>query len=95
MDLDSLRKRLDALDEQIITLLSERARVVERVAHFKKQRDIPVHIPERELALMERLRGRNPGPLTGDALDHIYRTILEEMRGLENERLTHERPSIL
>ena len=85
MDLDSLRKRLDALDEQIITLLSERARVIERVAHFKQQHHLPVHVPEREVAMIARMRGRNPGPLTGDAIERIYRAVLEEMRGLEHE----------
>ena len=90
MDLNALRTRLDALDEQIITLLSERARVIERVAHFKQQHNLPVHIPAREVAIIERMCGRNPGPLSDAAIARIYRTVLEEMRALEQANFAQE-----
>jgi chorismate mutase/prephenate dehydratase len=87
MDLNALRTRLDALDEQIITLLSARARVIECVAHFKQQHHLPVYIPEREAAIIERMRSRNPGPLPDDAVERIYRAVLVEMRELEHASL--------
>lgn len=85
MGLNELRKRLDAIDEQMLSLLSERAQVVVRVAAFKQQHDLPVYIPEREASIIERLRTLNPGPLSGDTLERIYRTIIEEMRKFESE----------
>lgn len=89
MGLDELRQRLDAIDTQIVSLLSERAKVVLHVADFKQRHNIPVHIPEREGAIIERLRAINLGPLPGDAVERIYRTILEEMRKLEEENSVH------
>jgi chorismate mutase/prephenate dehydratase len=85
MGLDELRERLDILDEQVMSLLSERARVILQVADFKRHHGLPVYVPEREAALIERLRLINPGPLSGDAIERIYRTVVEEMRKLESE----------
>jgi chorismate mutase-like protein len=84
MGLDELRKRLDTIDERVMALLSERAQVVVQVAAFKLQHNLPVYIPEREALIVERLRALNPGPLSGDAVERIYRTILEEMRKFES-----------
>jgi chorismate mutase-like protein len=85
MGLNKLRERLDTIDKQVVSLLSERAQVVVQVAAFKLQHNLPVYIPEREASIIERLRILNPGPLSGDTLERIYRTILEEMRKFEGE----------
>lgn len=90
MGLDALRARLDILDAQIVALLSERAKVITEVADFKRQHNIPVYIPEREASLIQRLRTLNPGPLPAEAVERIYRTVLDEMRGFESASLTHE-----
>jgi len=89
MGLDLLREQLDIIDERIISLLSERAKVVMKVADFKRHHNMPVYIPEREEAIIERLRTINPGPLPGDAIERMYRTVVEEMRKFESESLDH------
>jgi chorismate mutase / prephenate dehydratase len=89
MGLDLLREQLDIIDEQIISLLSERAKVVMKVANFKRHHNIPVYIPEREASIIERLRTINPGPLPGDAIERMYRTVVEEMRKFESESSVH------
>jgi len=89
MGLDELRERLDILDEQMMALLSERAKVVHKVADFKRYHNIPVYIPEREASLIERLCALNPGPLSDAAVERIYRTIVEEMRKFESQGLPH------
>jgi chorismate mutase/prephenate dehydratase len=89
MGLDALRERLDSIDEQIMSLLSERAKVIIKVANFKRHHHIPIYIPEREASIIERLRTINPGPLPGDAIEHIYRTVVEEMRKFESGGLDH------
>jgi chorismate mutase-like protein len=86
MGLDELRGRLDAIDERVIALLSERAHIVDQVAAVKRQHNIPVYIPAREASIIQRLRMINTGPLSGDAIERIYRTIIEEMRKFESER---------
>ena len=87
MNLDELRKRLDAIDERLVALLSQRAQVIQEVADFKWQHHLPVYLPEREVAIMARLCATNPGPLSNDALARIYRVVLEEMRNFEHEQM--------
>ncbi|MGQ4807094.1 T-protein [Candidatus Entotheonellaceae bacterium PAL068K] len=86
MGLRELRKRLDAVDDQIMALLSERAQVIVQVADFKRRHNLPIYIPERETAILERLCAMNPGPLSHEAIDRIYRTIIEEMRKFEHQQ---------
>ena len=82
MGLDALRDQLDILDERILSLLSERAKVIMQVADFKRRHNIPIYVPAR-------LRIANPGPLPGDTIERIYLTILEEMRKFESEHSPH------
>ena len=89
MGLNVLRDRLDSIDERILSLLSERAKVIMQVADFKRQDNIPIHVPEREVSIIERMRTANPGPLSGDTIEPIYRNILEEMRKFESEQSHH------
>jgi len=89
MELDALRDRLDILDERILSLLSERAKVIIQVADFKRQHNMPIYVPEREGSIIERLRTVNPGPLPGDTIERIYRNILEEMRKFESDHAPH------
>ena len=87
MDLDQLRLRLDAIDGQILALLSERAGAVLDIGDYKRKHGLPIHVPERENNVIKRLQTDNPGPLQGDAIERIYRTIIEEMRKLEEEHV--------
>ena len=89
MGLDALRDRLDIIDERILSLLSERAKVIVQVADFKRHHNIPIYVPEREVSIIERLCRANPGPLPDDTIERIYRNILEEMRKFEGEYSPH------
>ena len=88
MDIEQLRPRIDAIDDQVLDLLSKRAGVALYVGDYKKRHGLPVHDPERENSVVSRLQTGNPGPLSADAIERIYRTIIEEMRKLEE---THVR----
>jgi chorismate mutase/prephenate dehydratase len=87
MELDELRNRLDAIDDRVVALLSERAHVVAHVAEVKQEHHLPIYIPEREASIIQRLRTINPGPLSGDAIERIYRAVIEEMRHFESDQL--------
>lgn len=87
MDLDQLRLRLDAIDAQVLALLSERAGTVLDIGDYKRKHRLPIHVPERENNVVKRLQKDNPGPLHEDAIERIYRAIIEEMRKLEEEHV--------
>lgn len=88
MGIDELRACLDGIDNQMLALLSKRAQVVLQVADFKQKHEMPAHVPARERAIFARLRKMNPGPLSGDAIERIYRTVIEEMRKFEEQHVT-------
>ncbi|ETX08153.1 MAG: hypothetical protein ETSY2_07045, partial [Candidatus Entotheonella gemina] len=59
------------------------ANIILQVADFKKQQGGPVYDPAREDAIIARLSDLNPGPLPAEAVERIYRKIIEEMRNFE------------
>jgi chorismate mutase / prephenate dehydratase len=83
MSLEHLRQALDSIDNDVLSLLARRASIILQVADFKKQHGGLVHDPERENAIIARLSHLNPGPLPAEAVERIYRKIIEEMRNFE------------
>lgn len=71
--LPALRAALDAVDDRILALLEERARVVEQVAGAKKGAG-PLR-PGREAAILRRLLGRHQAPLPASSIIRIWREI--------------------
>jgi len=77
------RARIDEVDRRILSLLNERARYVLELAPKKRRRGIPVHAPEREREILDKLRGLNRGPLDEEAVARIFETIMREMRAVQ------------
>ena len=48
MTLEELRDQIDALDRQLVELLSERARAALMIGHLKASTSLPVYEPARE-----------------------------------------------
>lgn len=51
-----LRHAIDAVDDQIVSLLGERNHLTQRVLAIKFQRGLPLHSPERERQIVTRVR---------------------------------------
>jgi chorismate mutase len=72
-----LRKKIDAVDEQILSLFSERVRICEVVGAAKKANGLPVHDARREEEVYSKIRERAKkiglDPLQVDA---VYREIV-------------------
>jgi chorismate mutase/prephenate dehydratase len=78
-----LREEIDALDDQILTLLNRRAEAVVEVGKVKVDQNLRFYVPEREVEILRRLTGINPGPFPNDALKSIYREIISASLALE------------
>jgi chorismate mutase len=88
--LASCRKHLDEIDQQIVALLNQRARIVAEVGTIKQEAHLPVAVPAREQQILNQIvRLGGAGPLPPDRLRRIYQTVLQEMRTWE-ERLAQE-----
>ena len=81
--LDALRKKIDALDEKIVQLLNDRAQVVVEVGKIKQATKSPIYAPDREKAVLERIRQLNRGPLPDRCLEAVYRELMSGSFALE------------
>jgi chorismate mutase/prephenate dehydratase len=81
--IQELRKKIDELDDKIVDLLNERARIVIEVGNIKKSEKLDFHAPARERQILERLLSRNKGPFPSDTLKAVYREILSSSLSLE------------
>jgi chorismate mutase/prephenate dehydratase len=91
--LERLRARIDALDDQLASLLQERAAVSLRVGQTKGGGEsAPIFVPHREAEVLTRVRSVR-GPLDEHALASIYREILSTSRALQRPtRVAHLGP---
>lgn len=81
--LKPLREQIDAIDAQILELLSRRARVAQEVGHVKAELQAPVFRPEREAQVLRKVASNNPGPLASGDIQTIFREIMSSCRALE------------
>jgi chorismate mutase len=78
------RRQIDALDQRIVELFQQRARVVEEVGNIKRGAHLPVTVPSREEQVVERAQElAKGGPLPPEAVGRIYQKLVEEMRNWE------------
>lgn len=89
-DLDFWREKIDALDDQILELLNERARCALSVGKIKRAEGVPLQVPERETLILNRIRELNGGPLSHEAAQRIFRQIIDESLRLEEDHLDSE-----
>ena len=81
--IETIREDIDAVDAQLVELLSKRAGLAQEVGKIKKEGDRPFFTPERERQIYERLEQSNPGPLQGRQLVSIFREIISAARAAE------------
>lgn len=87
--LDDLRQDIDRVDEVLVRLLNERARVACEIGRIKKELGIDIYQPEREKQVIAHVRGvACEGPLGPDAIARLFERIIDEARRLER-RVIH------
>ncbi|RMF94134.1 MAG: chorismate mutase [Nitrospinota bacterium] len=85
MDIHELRRQIDAIDDQLLKLFNERARLAQKIGLLKKAQGLPIYVPSREEEILERLQRENPGPLSPEAIKRLYQQLMEESKRLEQE----------
>ncbi|MCS6771321.1 MAG: chorismate mutase [Kiritimatiellae bacterium] len=81
--MEALRRRIDALDAEIVALLNERCRVARQIGEIKRANGGALYVPEREQAVLARIRELNRGPMDDRALEAIYREIMSAALAVE------------
>lgn len=94
MSLEDLRKGIDAIDEQIVHLLSQRAGIVERVRQEKANTERPIYDPGREAQLLRRICEIGADPLPLGSLRLIFKEIISACRALQSIRVAYLGPAL-
>ncbi|MDD5286383.1 MAG: chorismate mutase [Desulfuromonadaceae bacterium] len=83
MDINEIRKRIDLLDDVLLRIFNERARLALEIGHAKKELNLPVFDPAREKRIFNRMKEDNPGPLDSEAIIRMFERVVDESRRLE------------
>lgn len=84
--LTPLRAQIDAIDQELLELISKRAKAAQEVGHIKNESSAPIFRPERENQVIQNVLQKNPGPLLADGLASIWREIMSACRALESKQ---------
>lgn len=76
--IDNPRAKIDAVDDELLRLLNERAAIALKVGAVKKRDDISLCDHRREREVLARLCGQNPGPLDERNVTNIFRRVMDE-----------------
>jgi chorismate mutase / prephenate dehydratase len=76
--LEEFRTRIDSIDEQIHTLISERAKLAQQVGISKHAQGhtVDFYRPEREAEVLRKALARNRGPLRNEEILRLFREIM-------------------
>ncbi|HXG53387.1 MAG TPA: prephenate dehydratase [candidate division Zixibacteria bacterium] len=80
---DALRKKIDQIDEKLVSLLNVRASLARKIGRTKSLNHQEIYAPAREKEIFRRLGLLNRGPLPDEALRSIYREVISASRALE------------
>jgi chorismate mutase/prephenate dehydratase len=82
--LPELRQAIDALDDELLRLLNERARLVKEVGALKAASGLEFYVPERERQIVERLQDANKGPFPTEAIRAVFSEVISACLSLEH-----------
>jgi len=82
-NLESLRGRIDRIDDQLLELINERVRTAIEIGAGKASRGETVYRPEREAEIFSRLLDRNQGPVSDEGVRSIFTEIVSCARSAE------------
>jgi len=79
-ELQKHRVRIDALDDEILKLVNERAEHAKAIGILKEG---VVYRPEREAQVLRRVKENNPGPLSDETVARLFREVMSACLALE------------
>ncbi|MBZ7986763.1 prephenate dehydratase [Campylobacter canadensis] len=91
MSLEDIRKDINQIDDEIITLLKKRMQCVHKVGLIKQNEKSPIYRPTREMQIINRLSLQEDEFLKKEAISSIYQEIFSISRNLER----HQRVAFL
>jgi 3-deoxy-7-phosphoheptulonate synthase / chorismate mutase len=81
--IQSLRSRIDALNLEILELLSRRAAVAEQIGELQTEMGLSHYDPAREQEMLETLTAANQGPFNAATVKSLFKQIFQASMQLE------------
>lgn len=79
-ELENRRKRIDMIDQKLLSLLNQRVPIAQEIGKIKKEMGKKIYDPGREKKVLGRLKSKNRGPLKEEDLKKIFTTIMKVCR---------------
>src|SRR4051812_15163586 len=86
--LTELRQQIDAIDFQILKLLNKRARTALQVRIAKG--GTTIYRPEREAEVLKCVLAKNTGPLSDEAIETMFKSVIFVCRSIQEVNLRPE-----
>ena len=93
MDLEEQRKKIDAIDDQLIALLEQRMRTAEEIARIKQAEGLAVTDPLRERRLLDRIMEKSSADMAGYNRI-LWNSILEMSKDHQRKTQQEEAPVV-
>ena len=87
---EGMRERIDSIDEQLLSLVDERAQLALSISRAKDSSGNG-HDPQREHALLDRARAMDGGTLDGQELEQVMSAVLRASRQMQRRHAAEQR----
>ena len=84
MHIDTLRKRIDCIDDELVHLFVERMEIARQVAQYKKENNLPIYAPAREREKLKDVANK-AGEEMDDYIRSLYSMIFEISRSYQSK----------
>ena len=84
MELNELRKEIDAIDDELVALFARRMEVSAKIAGVKKEKSLPIFVPTREREKLADVACK-AGPELAKDTQVLYSMLFELSRGYQNK----------
>ena len=85
MDLDELRKEIDAVDRQIVALFEKRMEISERIAAYKQKEGMPIRDEAREAEKIRQVQSLAHTDFNRQHIEELYTLLISLSRKLQEE----------
>jgi chorismate mutase / prephenate dehydratase len=82
-EMEALRAGIDEVDEKIVRLLDQRARLARRIGEIKQENGLEAYAPARERAVLDRVASLGAGDFPKRGLQAVFREIISSSISLE------------
>jgi chorismate mutase/prephenate dehydratase len=85
-EIKELRKKIDAIDKQLIAILRQRTNLSLKIGQIKRKNGKAIFDPGREKVIIDALKKKVQGPITPAMIEEVYSTIFSISRSLQEKK---------